>query len=174
MSDLIALIQNYGNGCEIQSVRHLTDKEKTNYVEWARETTFICTDDMEPIKLRHIKWEDLLSRGGSDGSVNGGNNQLWLISPSEIDYYIALNAKNTKVERVKELEQRKQELMQMLAEIDRFGLHTPEEVRRLTAQWIATYNEGGEGYVPHYYTFEEAEYVKSQLAAIEAEISKEE
>ena len=174
MADLIALIQNYGSGCEIQGVRHLNEKEKAHYVEWARETTFVCTGDMEPIKLRHIKWEDLLSRGGSDGSVNGGNNQLWLISPSEIDYYVALNAENAKTERIKELERRKHEFTQMLDEINRSGLHTLEEAKRLTAQWIATYNEGGEGYVPHYYTFEEAEYVKSQLAAIEAEISKEE
>lgn len=67
---------------------------------------------------------------------------------------------------VREKAEYKQSLENFLAEAAKHKLYTAEEAERARKNWINIVNEGGSGYVPHFYTFEEVESAKRELAEI--------
>lgn len=66
----------------------------------------------------------------------------------------------------KEKAEHRQSLENFLAEAAKHKLYTAEEAKRMRKTWNNVINEGGSGYVPHFYTFEEVESAKRELAEI--------
>lgn len=55
---------------------------------------------------------------------------------------------------------------ELIKNIEKHKLYHAQEVRKMKKQYNDIHNEGGEGYIPHFYTFEEYEYAKKQLAKL--------
>ena len=140
-------------GISICNARRFTDEEKQHYADWYKEIGFVGVGDH--IKLSMLKWSDMPNRK-SDGSFVGCDNQAWIITEEEKTWFIRLDA-----ERKAEAEREKIAINRAYYEdvIKRANrqpkLYTREEAKRLAKQYNDVANEGGEGYVPHYYTIDE-------------------
>ena len=55
---------------------------------------------------------------------------------------------------------------ELIKNIEKHKLYHAQDVKKMEKQYNDLYNEGGEGYIPHFYTFEEYEYAKKQLAKL--------
>lgn len=150
-------------GVSICIARRFTDEEKSHYAEWYQDYGFVGVQDH--IMLRTLRSADMPKRR-PDGAFLGCTNNAWIITDDEKAAFIELDA-----ERIAEEERA------MLAEdrayyedvIKRASvqprLYTREEAKRLAKQYNDLYNEGGEGYVPHYYTIDEVESAKQWLSS---------
>lgn len=93
----------------------------------------------------------------------------------EIDAFLKSVIEEGKPEDVKafeaeqaavEKENRRKELEDFLVKASKHQLYTEEEARRERKLWNDTYNEGGEGFVPKFYTYKEVEDAKKELEEI--------
>lgn len=54
----------------------------------------------------------------------------------------------------------------VIKECENHKLYHKEDIKKIRKQYNDIHNEGGEGYIPHFYTFEEYEYAKKQLTKL--------
>lgn len=167
MKEYLACEYSSVYGASIVNVRRLTDEEKGKYAEEYRETAFSLTPNSPDIRLDFIKWQDLMDVLGnreSDGQFIAVPGLVYIITEQEQKKLLDINdakksekenrEKNEKIERYKEI----------IRKCEAQGkLYTPEEAKRRTKQYNDVVNEGGSGYVPHYYTTREYEIAKSEL-----------
>lgn len=159
----------YSYGVTLQEARRFTEEEKTHYVEHFRDFGLVGLSGTE-VTLDGVSWQDMPKRP-CDGEFCGSANRSWIITRDEWDAYVALNekrlAEKADKERLEEIAYLKSELKQM----ERQGTlcENRDEARRKEREWNRIYNEGGEGYVPHYYTVAEYERAKTRLAELEAD-----
>ena len=150
-------------GVSICTARRFTDEEKQHYSDWCQEYGFVGMGDH--IMLRTLKWSDMPKRK-SDGSFLGCDNQAWIITEDEKACFIQLDAdRQAEAERLKIAKNREyyEDLIKRASRQSK--LYTREEAKRLAKQYNDIANEGGEGYVPHYYTIDEVEAAKQWIAA---------
>lgn len=148
------------------SARRLTDDEKKHYIPEFRERMFICTGTHIALDNPLLP-EDFPSRE-SDGCFPANSNQAWIITQEEWEYYLDLDHTRTENKLHKEQEE---ELLFLRQEIERMNrqpkLYSSEEAKHKAQEWNETYNEGGEGYIPHFYTIEEFKRVSARIAELE-------
>lgn len=149
-------------GISICTARRFTEEEKQHYADWYKEIGFVGMGDH--IMLRTLKWSDMPKRH-SDGSFLGCDNQAWIITEDEKAYFIQLDAdRHAEAERLKIAKNREYYEDVIKRANMQPKLYTRDEAKRLAKQYNDLYNEGGEGYIPHYYTVDEVEAAKKWLA----------
>ena len=159
---LLTIMDTDAYGVSLQEARRLTDAEKPEYAEWYRQYGLICTSKI--IDLPLITWADMPKRP-CDGSFMGCGNRAWIITQSEWDAYIALNAERLIARQKKDEAEMREAMLEIIARADRQGgALTVEEAERRRTAWINAVNEGGEGYVPSYVTIPAVEKAEKWLA----------
>lgn len=157
-----------GYGIGLQKARRFTEEEKKKYAEQYRELGFIETGDR--IKLEHVKFESLsevLNGEGSDGFFPGSDNYVWIITKEQWERFIELNAVEKEEAEKREREEQICLYRGIITECEKQGtLYTVEEAKAKTKTYNDINNEGGEGYVPHFYTKAEYDYAKERLAEL--------
>lgn len=142
-------------GISLKVARRFTEAEKPKYAEWFRELGFVGMSHEQEPTLEHLRWTDMPKRP-DDGSFCGCNNKAWIISEEEWNEYISLNERRAKEYAEKKRNENisaltaKKEYMETLKE-----LPTRTEAAQLAKQYNDINNDGGEGYVPHFYSKEE-------------------
>ena len=166
---MIVLEHAYSYGFSICEARRLTESEKSKYADWYKELGMVSVGDH--IDLPYIQWNhplvsEILHRP-EDGQFNGCGNTVRIISASEKEQLIALNAQ---IEAEKKAEERANEIAYLRARLKKLEsskLYTDEEAKAAKKCWNDLQNEGGEGYVPDYPTYAEYDSIKSRLSEME-------
>lgn len=152
--------------------RRFTEDEKKDFAEWFHEIGFVPTSNH--IDLKYITlWDVDRVLGGrkSDGSFCGCDNNAFIISDEEWDELIALNEKKRVEQKRKEIEKDIAFYTQEIAACKRQGkLYTPEEARRERKRFNDINNEGGDGFVPVFYTHEQYEYYTEKLVDLKKQL----
>lgn len=161
-TEFLAVEHAYAYGITLNTARHLTDEERPHYNE--PDTIFIGTGTH--INLDHISIPDLPKRP-CEGSFLGCGNRSWIISQEEWDELLNLNAQRAADKAEKDRAEEIAQLEALKARAERQGtLYTPEEARQKRMEWIRVQNEGGEGYVPHYFTQDEYDEICQRLTEL--------
>ena len=154
-------------GVSLCHARRFNNEEKAGYAEWFRETGFVGISSYPTIDLKEINWIDvrnILNNRKSDGSFNGCSNSAYIVTEDEWNKLIALNnqKRNEKLakEKADDIEHYKKVIQ---ACENQQKLYTKEESIAKAKEWNYIHNEGGEGFVPHFYTIDEYEYAKKKL-----------
>lgn len=157
----------FSYGISLRKARRFSEEEKEKYAEWFRDKGFVCLKSSFNIDLEHITWEDVrevLNNRDDDGSFSGCSNVAYIISQNEWDELVELNAKKRLEKEKKEVEKSITECKQIIEKCEKQEkLYTKEEAAKKRRDYNRLYNEGGEGYVPHFYTIEEYEFAKTKL-----------
>lgn len=145
--------EDFGDVVLIEA-RWLTEEEKQHKNPEYREILMVGVGTH--VRLPHVKIFDLPDRK-PDGCFMGCSNSSWVISREEWDTYLSLESSRKKEEEERKRAERISWLTEKIERMEKQKkLYTDEEAARLRKEWNDTYNEGGEGYVPHFYT--QAEY----------------
>lgn len=158
--------------CDVKILegRRLTEEEKNEYADWAKETMFISTDTVA--ELEYLRMEDMPKKK-SDGQYNGTNNSAWIITEEEFKTYVAENLKREKETARKNLLERSELLRWRIDRMEsQKDLPKPEEARRRMKEYNDINNQGGEGFVPHIYSLTEYENAKRELAEVEKKLAE--
>lgn len=154
----------YSNGMEtcLAEARWLTEEEKKDYNHLYADMIMMVVEHGESLPFIHAV--DRPDRK-ADGEYLGCSNAVYIINEEQRAAYIALN-EDRKAEREKKERKEEREYMQRRLEsaMRQTKLYTREEAERMCQSWINVVNEGGEGYVPHYYTAEEVKHIQKWLA----------
>lgn len=146
----------------LQQARRFTEEEKLKYAKWFQDVGMVAVG--ESTKLPFLTWRDLPKREG-DGEFPGCNNCAWIITREEADRYIKLNEENQREQQQKEIERTRKEMLQVIEMAGRQKkLYTAEEAERMSVWYNNANNDGGYGFVPHFYTIDEVEEAKRWLA----------
>lgn len=161
MENYIVIENAPAYGITICHARRFTEDEAAGFSDWFKAIGFVGLGDK--IKLEMLKWSDMPKRS-RDGEFLGCNNQAWIITDEEMNDYIRLNEdRRIEAERHETEEKRKyyEEIIERASRQPR--LYTRDEAKQLRKQYNDLYNEGGEGYIPHYYTIDEIDTVRKWL-----------
>lgn len=154
-------------GVSLKHARRFTEEEKKEYVEAFRERGFVGISSYPTTDLKEINWKDvhdILNGREADGEFCGCSNSAYIISEEEMEKLVALNEQKRKEKIAKEkAEDVKfyQKVIQCCEKQER--LYTREEAAAKKKEWNDIHDEGGEGYIPHFYTIEEYEQAKKRL-----------
>lgn len=155
----------YSYGVSLCKARRFTEEEKKDYVDWFKDKGFVGISDSTD--LEYITWVDVkevLKERKDDGSFSGSSNCVYIISEDEWNALIELNEKKRSEKEKKETEESIAEYRQIIEQCEKQEkLYTKEEAAKKRRDYNRLYNEGGEGYVPHFYTIEEYEFAKTKL-----------
>lgn len=162
--DTFWVIENcYPLGIYVCMARRLNEDEKKHYADWYKEYGLVSILGFHDHPLRFLHWDDCPGRT-PDGEFAGFGNQAWIISEEEANQYIALNAEREKEAKKQELAEERAWRLKLLENAEKQGvLYTKEEAKIRRQSWINVENEGGEGYVPYFYTIDEVENAKRWL-----------
>lgn len=155
-------------GVTLQTARRLTDSEKEKYRPESQDYMMVSTGNN--VQLPNLTWMDLVNVIGSrsiDGQFPGCGNRVYIIAQDQWDALIAMDrgiasdsAEQARAEEIAELEAAKTSAeKQMVAGM----LPTKEEAEKKARDYNNVYNEGGYGYVPHYYSDEEYKRICARL-----------
>ena len=154
-------------GVSLCHARRFNDEEKAGYAEWFRETGFVRISSYPTIDLKEINWIDvgnILNDRKSDGSFNGCSNSAYIVTEDEWNKLIVLNNQKHNEKIAKENEESIKCYKTIIKNCEKQQkLYTKEEAIAKTKEWNDIHNEGGEGFVPHFYTIDEYEYAKKRL-----------
>lgn len=122
------------------------------------------------IKVDRKPWTDIgkiLKDRSLDGSFRGCSNSAYIISEEEWKALIELNEQKRAEKEKKKTERLIAEYRQTVEQCERQKkLYTREEAAEKYRDYNRLFNEGGEGYVPHFYTIEEYEFAKAGLSEL--------
>ena len=149
-------------GVTIQAARRLTDEEKSHYAAWYKDRALVALDD--GITLPHIGWQDMPARP-ADGEFNGCSNRAWIISDDEVETYKRLNAERAEAEELKHIRNQVDACRRIVNACERGYMADDEaQARKMEAEYSNAHNEGGEGYIPTWYTRSEYEAAVAYIA----------
>lgn len=153
----------------LKKARRFTEEEKQRFSEWYQEHGFCSLGrgiDLEYLNMNDVF--DLLGRK-SDGSFIGSENMVFIISQDEWNKLIELNENKRKEKEIKDIEERIKSLQNTISNCEKQKeLYTEEDAHKMRISYNNLYNEGGEGYIPHFYTINEYEYAKKELEKLKA------
>lgn len=158
----------YSYGIYLHKARRFTEEEKEGLAEWFKNEGFVGIG--KSTKLEHISWTDIgeiLKDRKADGSFSGCSNSAYIISEDEWKALIELNEKKREEKEKKKIEKSIAGYKQTIEQCEKQGkLYTKEEAAEKYRDYNRLCNEGGEGYVPHFYTIEEYEFAKAGLSEL--------
>ena len=140
--------------------RWATVEEEANY---NHANVFDLAKAIEKIPLEDITFEDVkkvVTTSNNDGFLY--NDELYVITNEQKEALLNYNTKEILEKENKQINYYKE----LIKNIEKHKLYHAKDVERMKKQYNDIHNEGGEGYIPHFYTFEEYEYVKKQLAKL--------
>ena len=162
----------YGN--RLTKARRLTEEEKTHYMPRFREIGFVGIGDsvsLEYLSLHQIR--EILGDRDSDGRFVSSSEDVYIVSQDEWDKMIKMNEDQGRLKRKKELEEKIEDLQHTIESCESAKkLYTREESQAERKRYNDLFNEGGEGFVPHFYTVEEYEWAKENLKEYQKELSE--
>ena len=154
-------------GVSLCHARRFTDEEKAEYVESFRELGFMRIYSYPTIKLDGINWIDvgnILKDREPDGSFIGCSNSAYIVTEEEWNKLISLNDKKCNEKLAKEKAESIEHYKKIVQACEsQEKLYTKEESAAKAKKWNDIHNEGGEGFVHHFYTIDEYEYAKKRL-----------
>lgn len=160
-------------GSELIISRRLTETEKEQYLPEYRDLIFLGADEAH-IALDHLysyEIRPVIAGQQADGEFPGSGNQAYIISDAQWDELIAMNQAKAEAKRAEQEAAEIESLRIRKAAAERQmvdgKLPTKEEVRKLAAQYDELHNEGGEGYVPHYYSDDEYASICARLEELQ-------
>ena len=149
----------------LRKARRFTEEEKEGLAGWFKNEGFVGIGDST--KLKYISWIDVrevLKDRKDDGSFSGCSNCAYIISEDEWNTLTELKEKKRAEEEKKKTERSIAGYRQIIEQCEKQEkLYTKEEATEKYGNYNRLYNEGGEGYVPHFYTIEECEFAKNKL-----------
>ena len=146
--------------------RRFTEEEKSKYADWYREKGLVGVG--ESVTLKHVGYTDSPDRE-SCGSFPATSNICFEVTDEEWAAYVAINKKRAMEKERKEKEKQIQELECSLKQALSQKLYMNEEASAARRNWVNVYNEGGAGYVPHFWTLNEVEEIKKRLKELRGE-----
>ena len=156
---------NLMHGVFVTKARRLDEEEKTHYAKWFREIAFVATEKL--IELDYVKCEDvfeLLKNREKDGQILSDSGMAYIINQEEWNELLRIEKERREK---KEEEEKQEQIKECIETIEKCEaaekLYTLEEAKQERSKYNNLYNEGGEGYIPHFYTIEEYEFAKSKL-----------
>ena len=154
-------------GVSLCHARRFNDEEKPKYAEWFRENGFVGISSYPTVDLEEISWMDvrnILSGRKSDGSFTGCNNSAYIVTEDEWNKLITLNDQKRNEKLAKENAEDIEHYKRVISGCEKQQkLYTKEEAIAKAKEWNDIHNEGGEGFVPHFYTIDEYEHAKKRL-----------
>ena len=140
--------------------RWATVEEEANY---NHANVFDLAKAIEKIPLKDITFEDVkkvITTSDNDGFLY--NDELYVITNEQKEALLNYNTKEILEKENKQINYYKE----LIKNIEKHKLYHAKDVERMKKQYNDIHNEGGEGYIPHFYTFEEYEYAKKQLSKL--------
>lgn len=157
----------YSYGISLRKARRYTEEEKKGCADWFKERAFSLISDSPNIKLGYISWDDvykILHERKDDGSFPGCSNSVYIISQDEWNALLELDDQKRIEKEKRETEESINECRKIIERCEKQEkLYTKEEAAQKRRAYNRLYNEGGEGYVPHFYTIDEYEWNKARL-----------
>lgn len=159
-----------GYATELSLARKLTEEEQTHYsAEW-RDRLFQAVPSGQRLSLSHVDLpavSDLLCGRPDDGAFVSGGGQLYIISDEEWSRLAAMEQEAVAAQEAKERSEKRSRLLQRKEAAERQmkngKLPSAAECKALADSWNNLQNEGGEGYLPHYYSDEEYHRILADL-----------
>ena len=150
--------------------RWATVEEEANY---NHANVFDLAKAIEQTPLEDITFEDVqkvITTSDNDGFLY--NDALYVITSEQKEALINYDT-NNKIKKGKaQLTEEIYYYKKVIKECENHKLYHKEDIKNIKKQYNDIHNEGGEGYIPHFYTFEEYEYAKKQLAKLIKEQNK--
>lgn len=159
------------NPSSIIKARWLSEEEKKTLTEEFKDI-MVC--GIEHREIKNLTYEDTenLWKSGRHVCFPGSHNDAVVISEEDAGRLIQIDktlGRKKKIEDLKELIRIHKEELRFLSSQK---LHSRKEAKEAAAEWRKTMNEGGDGYIPHFYTCEELERCKDNLAKAEKELGE--
>lgn len=162
---LVCEIWYYNTRVSLHHARRLNEEEEAGYTEEAKKRMFVALG--EPVELGELSWrdvKDIFSGRPDDGNFNGSGNTSYIITEEEWNQLAELNERKLEARKRKEATEQIETYKRIIKDCEKQEkLYTKEEADQKRREWVALYNEGGEGYVPHFYTECEYENAKKKL-----------
>lgn len=140
--------------------RWATVEEEANY---NHANVFDLAKAIEQTPLEDITFEDVqkvITTSEKDGFLY--NDALYVITNKQKEALLNYNKKEILEKENKQINYYKE----LIKSIEKHRLYHAQDVEKMKKQYNDIHNESGEGYIPHFYTFEEYEYAKKQLAKL--------
>lgn len=149
-----------GTNKTVGIARWATVEEEANY---NHANVFDLAKAIEETPLEDITFEDVqkvITTSDKDGFLY--NDALYVITNKQKEALLNYNKKEILEKENKQINYYKE----LIKNIEKYKLYHAQDVEKMKKQYNDIHNEDGEGYVPHFYTFEEYEYAKKQLAKL--------
>ena len=165
MESYLVCYTHLGYNPELSQARRLNEEEKTHYAPWFRDIGFVAIGEKEKLMhLGYLEVRDYLKREKSDGEFVGIEGEVYIISQDEWDGLLKLERVKKELADKAKIDEKITELREIIRQCEAAEkLYTKEEAVKKRKQYNNLYNEGGAGYVPHFWTIEEYEEAKSEL-----------
>ena len=154
-------------GVSLQTARRLTDNEKKGYLPEYQDHMMISMGDS--IDLPNVTWPDLAGVIGDrqiDGEFPGCGNRVYIITKEQWDALVALDGGHTEQARDKEIADLETAKAKAESQMVNGTLPRKAEAQKMARDYNNVHNEGGYGYVPHYYTDDEYACICARLNAL--------
>ena len=173
MKSYMVLENAFSYGLSLHNARFCTDDEKIKFSPEYRDTVLIAED--EGVELDNVSWGDVCSIVGERkplGVFNGCSNVAYEIDAIEWENFVNLNEENKNAKKRAAINEELKDLhIQKTAaekQMKNHRLPSVEDARRAAKAWNDANNEGGEGYVPHFYSDEEYNRICSRIKELES------
>lgn len=165
MEKYLVCFTQVGHNPELGQARRLSEEEKAHYAPWFQNIGFVgIGENVELEHLNQLEVKKFLQREKSDGQFINSSGNVYIISQDEWDKLLELeNNKKELAEQIK-TDQKIAELQEIIRQCEKVEkLYTNEEATEKRKQYNRLYNEGGYGYIPHFWTVDEYEDAKKEL-----------
>lgn len=153
-----------GEKVEICQARRLNKEEKNDYAPWFGNVGFVAIgDSTELIYLDYLEVVNFLNRK-SDGQFVCSAGEVYIISEQERDKLLEMDKDSEESMKQAEKDRKITELREMIRQCESTDkLYTRKEATEKRKQYRDMYNEGADGYIPHFWTVDEYESAKAEL-----------
>lgn len=144
--------------------RWATVEEEANY---NHANVFDLAKAIEQTPLEDITFEDVqkvITTSDKDGFLY--NDALYVITNEQKEALINYDTNNKIKKEKAQLTEEIYYYKKVIKECENHKLYHKGYIEKIKKQYNNIHNEGGEGYIPHFYTFEEYEYAKKQLSKL--------
>lgn len=144
--------------------RWTTVEEEANY---NHANVFDLAKAIEQTSLEDITFEDVkkvITTSDQDGFLY--NDALYVITNEQKEALINYNTNNKIKKEKAQLTEEIYYYKKVIKECENHKLYHKEDIEKIKKQYNNIHNEGGEGYIPHFYTYEEYEYAKKLLSKL--------
>lgn len=144
--------------------RWATVEEEANY---NHANVFDLAKTIEQIPLEDITFEDVqkvITTSDQDGFLY--NDALYVITNEQKEALINYNTNNKIKKEKAQLTEEIYYYKKVIKECENHKLYHKEDIEKIKKQYNNIHNEGGEGYISHFYTYEEYEYAKKLLSKL--------